>query len=63
MANSFFYYPLGVVSCFVSGEEFYADGMPMCAHRSIVAGTENGNETAAESSKVLGYCHKIVQGH
>ena len=50
-------------SCFVSGEEFYADGMPMCAHRSIVAGCENGNETGAEAAKVLGYCHKIVQGH
>ena len=35
----------------------------MCAHRSIVAGCENGNETGAEAAKVLGYCHKVVQGH
>ena len=34
-------------------EEFYADGQPMCAHRQLVAGTENGNLTTADTQKAL----------
>ena len=32
-------------------EEFYVDGQPMCSHRSITAGIENGNVTSAEAAK------------
>ena len=34
-------------------QEFYADGQPMCAHRQLVAGTENGNTTEAVVSKAV----------
>ena len=32
-------------------EEFYVDGQPMCCHRQIIAGVENGNITEASASK------------
>jgi hypothetical protein len=32
-------------------QEFYVDGQPMCCHRNIVAGVENGNVTEANASK------------
>ena len=34
-------------------KEFYADGQPMCAHRKLIAGTENGNTTSAEVAKAM----------
>ena len=57
------------LSNFQNPEEFYVDGQPMCSHRTITAGIENGNETEAQTSKagvtVINrsgplYQHKIV---
>ena len=37
----------------LEGEEFYADGQPMCSNRRVVAGVENGNTTTADVSKAV----------
>lgn len=44
-------------------EEFYVDGQPMCCHREITAGTENGSTTEAATSKARVTVFKIDQGH
>ena len=34
-------------------QEFYCDGQPMCSHRHLVAGTENGSNTKADVTKAV----------
>jgi len=40
-------------------QEFYADGQPMCSHRQINAGVENGTTTDATIEKAVIYLENM----